>query len=169
VFITAVGQASLAPGARSDVAIASLSVGGKVQYADILAGYDENLNGVNGQASIGPVTVGKDWIASNLIAGASGNNDTTTVAADTNFGGTGSINLPPAFPKANLTAAIAGIIIDGAVLGTPAFVNNQDQFGFVAQEIAAFSVGGVAFKLNPGPGNDNLPVGDTGDVNLLEV
>jgi len=169
VFITAVGQASLAPGARSDVAIASLSVAGKVQYADILAGYDENLNGVNGQASIGSVTVGKDWIASNVIAGASGNNDTTTVAASTNFGGTGSVALPPAFPNANLTAAIAIIGIGGAVLGTPASANNQDQFGFVAQEIAAFSVGEVAFKLKIGLGNDNLPVGDTGDVNLLEV
>jgi hypothetical protein len=169
VLITAVGQASLARVAKTDVAIASLSVAGKVQYADILAGYDENLNGVNGQASIGRVKVGGDWIASNLIAGVSGNDDTTTVAASTNFGGSGEVDLPPAFPNDNLTAVIAGITIGGAVLGTPASVNNEDQFGFVAQEIAAFSVGGVAFKLNSGPDNDNLPVGDTGDVNLFEV
>ena len=38
--------------------------------AKVLAGYDSALNPVNADAQIGSVSVGADWIASNLIAGA---------------------------------------------------------------------------------------------------
>ena len=50
-----------------------------------------------------------------------------------------------------------------------ASVNSTDSFGFVAEEIKSLSVRGAKFPLQSGPHNDNLPVGATGDVVLLEV
>jgi len=168
VIISALGQTSLAKGAKLDVAIASLTVGGRVDFADILAGYNDLLEGENGQAGIGAVAVGKDWIASNLVAGASATGGGSTVSPSTSFGGSGSKDLVlKAFPSdSNLIAEIASIVIGGDVLGT---VAAGDQFGFVAQEIGSFSDGGTVFKLKAGPGNDNLPVEATGDVTLQEV
>ena len=170
VVISAVGQTVLATGATVDNAIASLTVGGRVDYADILAGYNPQLMGVNGQAGIGPVTVGQDWIASNLIAGASAGNGVTTITPTTNFGTAGSVDLPPAFPSnTSLLAEIASITIGSQVLGTPSSVNSNDAFGFVAQHVVSFSEGGTALKVKAGRSNDYLAVGATNDVTLLEV
>jgi len=160
VIISAVGQAKLPKGTTTDVAIASLTVRGRVVFTNILAGYDPNATAVNGEASIGAVTVGQDWIASNLVAG---------VAADNHglFGTPGDTEIGGAETTEDLLARIARILIKGQVLGTPS--TSGDHFGFVAEEINAFSVGGVAYKLKAGPSNDSVSVGDTQDVTLLEV
>jgi hypothetical protein len=55
------------------------------------------------------------------------------------------------------------------VIGTPASVNATDHFGFVAEDIGAFSVHGQTLNLQAGPHNDDLALGTTGDVTLLEV
>ncbi len=173
VVIGAVGQTSVAVTATTDVAIASLTVGGRVQYADVLAGFADNGNstytGVNGEASIGAVAVGADWIASNLLAGAY-DGGSTIIYPTANFGTFGSIDLPPAFPTDhNLVAEIASVKIGGAVLGTPLTLNNADAFAFESQLIASFSVGGTLLNLKAGAHNDNLTLGATNDVTVLEV
>ncbi len=171
VVISAVTQVGLPASATNDLAIASLAVSGRVQYADILAGYNQQLQGVNGQASIGLVAVGKDWIASNLIAGASTSSGGNSVSADGNFGTSASVDLPMQSDPSNtkLLAEIASIMIVGAVLGTPFSVNSADAFGLVAQYIVSFSDGGTTFLLKAGAHNDDLAIGATGDVTLREV
>jgi hypothetical protein len=52
------------------------------------------------------------------------------------------------------------------VLGTTAA---GDAFGFVAERFGSFSVGGTPLPLNPGAGNDVLPLGATFDVTIREV
>src|SRR5439155_857241 len=66
VIITARGQALYSPGI--DLAIGHLTVGGRVEFANILAGYQTDMGSVNGDAQIGAVKVGGDWVASNLVA-----------------------------------------------------------------------------------------------------
>jgi hypothetical protein len=47
------------------VAIASLTAGGRVEFANVLAGYDTLRSPVNANAQIWAVKVGGDWVASN--------------------------------------------------------------------------------------------------------
>jgi len=141
------------------LAIKSLSVGGSVTHSDILAGYDRNGSPINADVQIGDVTVDGDWGASDLVAGAR--------PIDAYFG-----NSDELIPGGNsIVSRIASIVISGQVLGTPAAVNAADRFGFVAQEIAAFTIAGTTIKVTSGPGNDlaGLPLGATSDVHLREV
>ena len=79
-LITARGMTR--PGRTRDLAIGSLSVGGSVEFASVLAGYDTLVRPVNGDASIGNVEVGGDWVASNLVAGAAAGTDGLFGTAD---------------------------------------------------------------------------------------
>jgi hypothetical protein len=160
VIITASGQA--VQGATTDLAIGKISIGGRVEYADILAGYDPNLTPLNGDAQIGPVSVGDDWIASNLIAGAM-----NSASANTNFGDGNDASIGAGNP--NIIAKIASITIGGQVFGTPNSTSSSDQFGFVAEQIGSLKIGGNAIALAAGPHNDNLSVGETTDVTVHEV
>jgi hypothetical protein len=67
-----------------------------------------------------------------------------------------------------IVSRIVSIAIKGAALGT---VGGSDHYGFVAQQIGLLSVGGTAYPLKPGAGNDlaGLAVGATGDVRVREV
>jgi hypothetical protein len=42
-------------------------------------------------------------------------------------------------------------------------------FGIVAEIVSAVKIGKVSLSLKPGRDNDNVPVGTTGDFNVLEV
>jgi hypothetical protein len=172
VIISARGQA--VPGATTDLAIGKISIGGRVEFANILAGYDSNLNAVNGDAQIGAVKVGGDWAASNLVAGA------MNLGADDAFGGTGAnadnVNFGDSHDfsigagSAGIIAKIASITIVGQVFGTPNSFSTTDHFGFVAQQIGALKIGGSAIVLAAGPHNDNLiKVGETSDMTVDEV
>ncbi len=130
VIISARGQAFLT--SVSDVAIGKISIGGRVERAQILAGYNSVLTPLNGNAQIGAVTVGGDWVASDLIAGvrdggAAGFGD----AGDTIIG-TGTI------------AKIASITIKGIVVGTPVA---GDRFGFESHAIGSFKANGVTIPI----------------------
>jgi hypothetical protein len=144
------------------IAIKSLSVAGRVEFADILGGYDTNGNGdpSNPDAQIGTVTIGGDWIASNLVAG---------VVADNAFFGDGDDDpiTETGEPDA-LFSKITRIVINGQVIGTGAI---GDHFGFVAQQISSFKVGGTALPLTSGAGNDTagFVVSTTSDVRVREV
>jgi hypothetical protein len=162
VLITARGQST--PGLTTDVAIKSLTVGGRAERADILAGYNtaDIPAGVNADAQIGAVTIG-NWIASNLVAGVQDDDDP---ARDDFFGEGDDQAIAGGSP--NIISRISRILITGTVLGT---IGVADSFGFVAQHIGSFKIGATSFPLSTGIANDltALLVGPIGDVSVREV
>jgi hypothetical protein len=161
VIISAQGQA--APTDTTDLAIASLTVGGRVERTSILAGYDPDmLNPTNADAQIGAVHVGGDWIASNLVAGVD-------AGLDGLFGTNDDALINEAGQSPTITAKIGDVRIDGQVQGTPAGDDPDDHYGIVAQFVQSLTVGGTAIALRAGPTNDDIALGTTGDMQLLEV
>jgi hypothetical protein len=154
--LSAVGEVDPPPG--QDLAIASLTVLGRVEFVDILAGYSIPLFAVNGDAQIGAVQVGGDWVSSNLTAGVEGGPDGRTGTADDRRAG-GEDN-------PSIVASVAGVTIGGQVLGS---IPPNDIFAFVAERFGSFSVGGTLLPLNPGARNDVVPLGATLDVVIREV
>ncbi len=171
VVISARGQ--LTPSATSDLAIGPITVGGRVEFANILAGYNTSLSAVNRDAGISLVNVGGDWAASNLVAGvmnlgADGLAGGSGVNADnTNFGD--GFDTPIPGGTVPIIAKIAGIKIGGQVFGTPSTVSATDHFGFVAEYIVSLQIGGIFSTLTPLALNDNLSVGPTSDMRAHEV
>lgn len=158
VNVIAGGQTVKGP--TTDVAIGKINVGGRVEYANIVGGYNQDLTTpTDGDAQIGAVTVGGDWIASNLVAGAKDGGNGKFGDADDVTIGAGS---------ATITAKIASIVIGGRVVGTPSPAT-ADHFGFVAQQIGSFHAGLFVAALTAGtdgPIELSLP---TGDVTIREV
>jgi hypothetical protein len=141
VLISARGQEALAPGATSDLAIKSVSIGRNVYLAKILAGFDlhdADEAGSNGNASIGAVNVGRDWSASSISAGIN--------AGDAGYGIRGFGVNPTVInnPADAIVARIASISIKGIVTGSTSFTY---QTGFVAQQIGAFKAGAFTAPL----------------------
>src|SRR5262249_11296765 len=148
VIISANGQQTLAPGATVDMAIKSLSIRGRVELAQILAGYDPALTAQRGSGSIGTVSVGRDWIASDLVAGATADDDPNPPnvfgdADDVSF--ISGVNLP--------FARIGSITIQGIVVGTAV---GMDHFGFVAPVIGSFRSRGFTALLTTGPNHVSI-------------
>jgi hypothetical protein len=163
VTISARGQAT--PGATIDLAIDSLQVGGRVEFTNILAGFDQDdtvLAGSNGNASIGSVKVGGNWIASNITAGVQDGGASGFGTADDAV-----INIPAGAPTDAIVARIASISIKGLVVGTAAA--DGIQFGFTAQQIGSFKA--LGFKASLTSETDDAinlsPI--TGDVTIREV
>jgi hypothetical protein len=128
------------------ISIGKIIVKGDVINADIQAGIvAPNLGGTPSlDAQIGPVTVGGDWVASNLTAGL------PMIGSD-NF---------------TLRSRIASIVIRGAVLGD---FTSMTSFKFSSEEIGKLTIGTEVIPLTPGFGNDTMAVGITGDMQLIEV
>lgn len=159
VAISARGQAS--PSVTKDLAIGTLSVTGRVEYGQILAGYTSGTTPQNADAQIGPVTVGGDWIASNLIAGANmgwdsvyGNDN------DAKISGIGVKDVSSLFSK------ITSVVISGQAFGT---FGGTDFFGIVAESVGSLKVGDTTLPLLAGNSNDNLLLGLFGDFRLNEI
>jgi hypothetical protein len=156
VVISARGQA--APGPAADLAIGRVTVGGRVEFARILAGYDPTGHPVNGDAQIGPVSVGGDWVASSLVAGVM-----NAPSGNTQFGTPGDQPIAAGDPSIN--SRIARVTIGGRVIGT---TDPTDRFGFCAQQIGSFRVGGGAVSLTAGRDLVELSPA-TADVSVREV
>jgi hypothetical protein len=146
-----------------DVAMGEIKVGGRVDFAHILAGYDDDLDPVNADAQIGAVTVGGDWVASNLIAGAS------NAGALAKFGDGSDVKIAGGNDSGQTFSKIASIKIGGFVFGTPATANSGDHFGFVAESIGSFKAGGFNYALNPALHADDFNVGGNADVGVFEI
>jgi hypothetical protein len=144
------------PDGRIDLAIGSVSVGGKVEFAEILAGYSFEKTPVNPDASVGMIVVGGKWIASSVVAGAQ----------DSGAPGFGVGDTIQANDVSPLVSQIAKILIKGNVTGS---LIEGDSFGFVAQKIGMLSVGGHRIALKSGPSSDDISLGITNDVHVLEV
>jgi hypothetical protein len=156
-LIIAKGQ-DAKPTTGFDLAIARLAVKGDVRFAKILAGFDVNQTPVNADAAIGLMSVGRDWAASSLVAGAQ----------DSGADGFGINDSLQTVGNTGLIARIASITIKGDATGSFAA---SDNFGFVAQQIDKLKIGARTFALALGPSSptDNFLLAFTDDVHLLEV
>ena len=153
VVISARGQEF--PSSGVDLAIGKISIGSRVEFATILAGYDIFLAALNADAQIGAVKVGGDWVASNLVAGVQ------NLGADNAVGGSGAnadnVNFGDsrdnliAGGSANIVARIASIAIKGIVIGSTTVA---DHFGFTAGQIGSFKAGTIAAPLTSAPAAD---------------
>jgi hypothetical protein len=159
VVISARGQAAVPAGATTDMAIGTLAVGGRVELTNILAGYDPNLSPVNGDAQIGRVTVGGDWVASNLVAGVTNPASGNSLFGDGNDQSIGA-------GSASIVSRIGSIEIRGTVLGRDD--GGNDHFGFTVQQVGSFRAGGFAAPLTAAKDAIELAL-MTGDVTVREV
>jgi hypothetical protein len=154
VNIVARGQTTVS--GDTDLAIASIAVKGDVEFARILAGFNELLTPANADASIGKASIGGDWRASSLVAGAQ----------DTGNPGFGLGDTLQAGGSPTIIARIASIAIKGNVSGS---LQIGDNFGFVAEEIGSLKIAGRSSGLADGPSNDNVLIRFMDDVRILEV
>ncbi len=154
VIISANGQ--LLPTATTDIAIGRISIGGSVERAQILAGYDTNLSALNGNAQIGAVTVGGDWIDSSMAAGVTNTNGP-------GFLGDGHDSVIG--DLANSIARIASITITGMVAGSG---SPGEHFGFVSHFVGPFKSLGFSVPATSAP-ETTLPPTVTQDVAILAV
>src|SRR5262249_57396320 len=101
-----------------------------------------------------------DWTASSLVVGAQnlGTDDAVggsgTAADNVNFGDSHDRTI--AGGSATILAKITSIAIGGQVRGT---VGGTDHFGFLAEQICSFAIGGAVIPLSPAPFSPNI--GDT--------
>jgi hypothetical protein len=141
------------------LAIKGLNVGGSVRFASILAGYSTNGAGVNADVRIGGVSVGSNWIASNIAAGVVAN-------GEGGFGTPDDARIPGG--SGDMISKIASIAIKGTAFGTP---TAGGHFGFVAEEIGKFSIGKSVFPIERGASNDTagFSLGSFGDLVVREI
>jgi hypothetical protein len=147
VYITARGQA--VQGATTDLAIGRISIGGRVENTQFLAGYDIDLNAANADAQIGSVSVGGDWIASSIAAGAT---------PGSNGWGSGDVKMsgPGVTDNPAILSRIAAVAIAGDIIGAAGV-----DFGFVAEGVGSFNLGGINIPLKGGAHNDDRLFGST--------
>jgi len=136
-----------APTATANVAIGKVSIGGNVHFAEIRAGYDDNVLEEAG-AQIGSVTVGGDWMASIIVASI---NPTNGIFGDGD-------DLVQSGAPSTLLSKIGKVAIKGQALGT---IGGTDGFGIVAQTVGAVTVGAVKYPLTAD--SDVFALGTTGD------
>jgi hypothetical protein len=160
------------PGNRTPVndaealAIKTISIGGDVRFARILAGYTVDGFGApvpnHADAQIGTVTVGGDWIASSLAAGVRPNDG---VGTDIYLGNADDTVIPGGSPT--IVSKIGSILIKGIVLGTPDVPG--DHFGFVAEQIGSFKSLGFTAALTAATDAPLELALTTGDVTIREL
>jgi hypothetical protein len=120
----------------ADLAIASLSVKGSVSLANILAGYDTTGANTNSSAQTGAVSVGQNWIASNLVAGVANGDSPFNVYY-------GNDNDQLILTRiSGVLSKIASVTVGGEVIGTASSVISFDHFGFVASQFGTFKLAG---------------------------
>ena len=109
---------------------------------------------VNGNAQIGAVSVGGDWLASDLVAGAVDTDlDSFGDEDDAIIGGGASI------------AKIASIVVRGTVAGSSA---PGDRFGFTSHTIGSFKSVGYTPRFQGGADIIELAL-ITDDVTIREI
>ncbi len=174
VIISAFGKTPVA-GMTTDLAIGKISIGGRVEWAHILAGFDTALAPRNADAQIGTVAVGADWIASSIVAGVRNlgfdgvTGGTGTNANNVSFGNFLDQKIPEAGELTGVNSRIASIVISGQVMGTPFTFRSSDSFAFVAEQIGALKVGARTFTLQAGAGDDGFRINERDDGVLFDA
>lgn len=155
VIISGFGKAD-APTKGLDVAIKSLKVSGGVDSLRVLAGYDLTLADLNADASIKSITVGSDWRASSVLAGAGAGADGFIGTADDAKPTGGGVR-----DADEIFSTIANLTIKGQAYGSS---TGGDTFGIVAEQITKAKVGKAVLKLDKGArdANDAFALAATG-------
>jgi hypothetical protein len=140
-------------------ALGDITIGGDVDWAEFLAGYEAGRVAVNPLVRINEVTVRGDWRASSIAAGIA-------PLADGYFG-EGSARIQPApgyFNDTSVLPSVGSIVLGGLVEGS---TEDGDRFALAANEISRLTVEGRALL----PVKDTyvplLTLGDTGDFFVL--
>lgn len=141
---------------KGAIAIQSITVNGNMTFTQIGAGYSLSFGNGTVDAAIGTITVGKNMVASSIVAGI----DKTTGA----FGDGDDKLIGNSRGSANVIAKIASIKIGGQLYGTP--IAKPDSFGIEAEQIGSIQVGKVKLALTNSP--DDLTTGFTADVRVRE-
>lgn len=117
-------------------------VTGGVNFLRVLGGFDLALAGQNADAAIGAITVGADWRASTVLAGAkAGTDGHEGTSDDTKIAGAGVRD------TATIFSQIASITIKGQAFGSTTI---GDSFGIVAEQIGKAKIGAATLKLTKG-------------------
>jgi len=156
VVIAARGTPAPASTAES-IAIGSVTAGGDVKNALIVAGIEENLIDITADAAIGAIKIGRSLIASSITAGIDPVNGVFGDADDKFVGGNNG--------NAAIIAKIASITIGGQIVGTSG--GATDSFGIEAEQIGKITIGKVKVPLTTG--KDDLTLGFTSDVRVREL
>lgn len=141
------------------IAINSFVVRGNVLNAEILLGYNQSFEPVNGDASAGKVNIKGSFTASSLVAGVK--DDTSDGFGQNDV----RIGFPADDPTPKIFSRIASLIISGAAEGSDAA---GDSFGITAQEIKSAKINGVKVVLDKVL-KDDILIGTKGDFRLVEV
>jgi len=128
---------------NNDIAIKSINIAGRVDHVWIFAGVDTGGAAANGDAQIGTVSVGGDWIASSMEAGCT---STDGFLGDTN---------DAAFNGGTMSK-IASVVIKGRVLGE---TGTNNTFGILSRTIGSFKYDGITVLLKAGAANDTFALG----------
>lgn len=121
----------------SGAGFTKLTVKGSVTNALIAGGLrDFDLFADNGDAVLGSISVGGDWVASSAVAGVQIGNDKDYATNDDSPGASNAPNL----------SRIAAITIRGQVIGTP---GGTDRYGFTAQSLGPIKIGGASYTATP--------------------
>lgn len=148
------------PTNTSDLAIKSLSVVGRVEFAQILAGVGVTGVAMNADAQVGPVTVGGDWIASTIAAGvAPGTDGYYGTDDDEKF--TGVMK-----DVAGLFSRLVSVAIASQIVGTE---SPRDSASLTAENVSAVKIGGTPLVLNANLGADDFTICLMGDFRVREV
>jgi hypothetical protein len=166
-MVTIAAAGAPMPTATTDYAIGVVTVLGRVVRTQILAGWLANPPGastpdvvaVNGDAQIRQIYVGRNWVASNAVAGV-------RPGADGLFG-TADDEVIPSSGQATILARIDRFWVQGRILGTDD--TPDDHFGIVAQDFGEVRIGGTAVALQPAPAKNVKVLSPSGDVTLREV
>lgn len=159
-IIVARGQAT--PTATTDVAIGTLTVNGRAEFAQILAGvFPGGAANQNADAHITNVTIGGDWISSSISAGV-------LAGVDAKYGTADDVKVSGAGVKdvAGLSSKITSLTIGGQAYGSPSVL---DHFGIVAENVGSLKVGGTVLTLFAGNGNDDFAIGLFPDFRVNEI
>lgn len=157
VYIAARGVS--VAGAADDLAIGKIVVGRRVEEASFLAGYDTALAPKNADAKIGSVTVGGDWIASNLVAG------TMNLGGGTgNFGNNSDVVISGAgtVDEAADRSTIKSVTITGRALGSP---STNRFFGISTQDLGTIKILGRTVAHS----GDGIVLGGLTNFNAIAV
>lgn len=141
------------------LAMNKIKIAGRVEFGQILAGYQELVSAVNPDAQIGSIIVAGDWVASDLVAGVLPNSFNKFGTADDTLAAGGN----------GVLSKIARVVIKGQVLGTPSSDDETDHYGIVAELVGSVKVAKDAIPLQSDAHNDARDLGITNDFTIREV
>jgi hypothetical protein len=139
------------------LAIGKLTIKGSVSFLEIVGGSTSSAGKFdNGDANLGVIVVGGDWIAGTINAGV--------LSTDGKFGNADDAPAPQG-NTAGVFSRIASITIKGQAQGS---ADSTEGFGFVAEEIGKLKIGSVTYPFTSAP-LEVFALGATGNFFAREV